>query len=312
MTAPAQITQPFVSQEYASPPAPRAMPPLLQSSSPTGPSQPAPLDVDVGKSSDKAENVTGAAQKSATDVAQNVLISTAGKHEKPILEAGKVQQKPDIGAQLLRNAPSENTHIPFTRGSTDQARPSVRPLMPTSAPHLLAKPETPGNAVFGLLKEASILDDKGLTTSLDTSPRQGVTPVSTTPHLSQGQLTPPEARAVAMQMASQFASQTNKTTVIRLDPEELGHVRMTLRSTETGLTMVIVAERPETSEMMRRSIHELAEEFRSLGYESMAFQFGEPPPDQQQNQRQGTFIIHHSSDAATNCVTIIIQQSDQF
>lgn len=37
--------------------------------------------------------------------------------------------------------------------------------------------------------------------------------------------------------------------------------------------MVILADRPETQELMRRHIDVLAQEFRSLGYERISFSF---------------------------------------
>lgn len=97
-----------------------------------------------------------------------------------------------------------------------------------------------------------------------------------------------EARAVTSQMASQFATQPNKSTIIRLDPEELGQVKMTLRSHETNLVLVIAAERPETADLVRRNIQDLAEEFRSLGFENMDFQFegdAQQPGNQEDNRK---------------------------
>jgi hypothetical protein len=38
--------------------------------------------------------------------------------------------------------------------------------------------------------------------------------------------------------------------------------------------MTILAERPETTEIMRRNIGELAQEFQALGYTNLQFDFG--------------------------------------
>jgi len=42
---------------------------------------------------------------------------------------------------------------------------------------------------------------------------------------------------------------------------------------DTGISVLITAERPETLDLMRRHIDQLAEEFRSLGYEDIGFEF---------------------------------------
>lgn len=61
---------------------------------------------------------------------------------------------------------------------------------------------------------------------------------------------------------------------IVLSPEELGRVRMQLSPTEGAITVLIHAERPETTELMRRHIDELAREFEALGFADIGFSFG--------------------------------------
>lgn len=60
---------------------------------------------------------------------------------------------------------------------------------------------------------------------------------------------------------------------ITLSPEELGRVRMQLTTAENGLTLVVTAERPETLDLLRRNIDQLANEYRSLGYGALSFAF---------------------------------------
>ncbi len=84
----------------------------------------------------------------------------------------------------------------------------------------------------------------------------------------------PEApRMIAAQMAEAFAAKGEQKVEVSLNPQELGHVKMRVVSTETGITMIIQTERPETGDLMRRHIHELAEEFRRMGYEDISFEF---------------------------------------
>lgn len=81
------------------------------------------------------------------------------------------------------------------------------------------------------------------------------------------------ARSVSAQMADALFGAHNSKVEITLNPEELGRVRMSLSTTDTGITVSIIAERPETLDMMRRHIHLLAEEFSNLGYENIGFEF---------------------------------------
>ena len=84
---------------------------------------------------------------------------------------------------------------------------------------------------------------------------------------------PEMARIVAVQMADAMIKAQSNKVEIALNPEELGRVRMVLTSAETGVSVSITAERPETLDMMRRHIELLTEEFRKLGYEDIGFEF---------------------------------------
>ncbi|UWQ53918.1 flagellar hook-length control protein FliK [Leisingera caerulea] len=84
---------------------------------------------------------------------------------------------------------------------------------------------------------------------------------------------PETPRMVAAQLAEAFAAKGEQKVEVSLNPQELGHVRMRVVAGETGITMIIQTERPETGDLMRRHIHELAEEFRRMGYEDISFEF---------------------------------------
>ena len=84
---------------------------------------------------------------------------------------------------------------------------------------------------------------------------------------------PETPRLIAAQLAEAFAAKGDQKVEVSLNPQELGHVKMRVTASETGITMVIHTERPETGDLMRRHIHELAEEFRRMGYEDVSFEF---------------------------------------
>lgn len=63
-------------------------------------------------------------------------------------------------------------------------------------------------------------------------------------------------------------------TELRLNPEELGRVKLTLRSADGALILHVQVDRPETADLIRRHIGELMQEFRSLGYAEVNVSLG--------------------------------------
>ncbi|MFA8441892.1 flagellar hook-length control protein FliK [Yoonia sp.] len=86
---------------------------------------------------------------------------------------------------------------------------------------------------------------------------------------------PETARHVATQIAVAITNNVGKSTEIALNPEELGRVRLSLSVNDGAITLNVVAERPETQDLLRRHMDLLAQEFRQLGYTSISFSFGE-------------------------------------
>ncbi len=83
------------------------------------------------------------------------------------------------------------------------------------------------------------------------------------------------ARHVAHQMAVAISAKPGQTTEIALSPKELGRVRLSIVAVDGAITLAVLAERPETADLMRRHIDVLAQEFKSLGYEDIAFSFAD-------------------------------------
>jgi hypothetical protein len=78
---------------------------------------------------------------------------------------------------------------------------------------------------------------------------------------------------IARQIAEAAPQLPNRPVDISLSPEELGRVRLSLSANEAGLVINVLAERPETLDLMRRNIAALGQEFQALGYEDVAFSF---------------------------------------
>jgi hypothetical protein len=101
----------------------------------------------------------------------------------------------------------------------------------------------------------------------------GLRDSATAPHAA------PEARAeigarAAQQVAAALTASPEGRIELRLDPEELGPVRLGLLPGDGTITVQIAAERGETLELLRRHADLLARELRQAGYGEVSFQFG--------------------------------------
>jgi hypothetical protein len=79
---------------------------------------------------------------------------------------------------------------------------------------------------------------------------------------------------LAQQIAEAATRSPDRVTDIALEPEELGRLRLGIVTGDTSVTVQIQAERPETLDLLRRHLDQLTEEFRRLGYASVAIDIG--------------------------------------
>ena len=82
-------------------------------------------------------------------------------------------------------------------------------------------------------------------------------------------------RHVAMQIGEAVRAMPDRPVDIALNPEELGRVRLSISISEGGVTLSVLAERPETLDMMRRHADQLARELADLGFASIDLSFGQ-------------------------------------
>ena len=99
---------------------------------------------------------------------------------------------------------------------------------------------------------------------------------------SSSRATNSELPRVAQQLIDVIPRRPNQSVEIVLNPEELGKVRMTITGNETQIVVSIQAERVETTELMRRHLDLLTEQYQSLGYSDIQYSFGG-----QKEHRQG-------------------------
>jgi flagellar hook-length control protein FliK len=92
---------------------------------------------------------------------------------------------------------------------------------------------------------------------------------------------------VAIQLVQAAPTDGGQTVEIALDPVELGKVRLTLQTSETGINVQILADRPETIDLLRRNMHLLEAEFDSIGYQDIGFEFSQSQQDATQDNAEG-------------------------
>ncbi|MGJ8626828.1 MAG: flagellar hook-length control protein FliK [Sulfitobacter sp.] len=104
---------------------------------------------------------------------------------------------------------------------------------------------------------------------------------------------------IARQLADVMRHAPSRPVEITLNPDELGRVRLSMTQSEQGIVFNVLAERPETLDLMRRHIEQLAQEFRSMGYEDIAFSFSsaeQGSSDGEGEQQQPAISQHKEQD----------------
>ncbi|MDO9527289.1 MAG: flagellar hook-length control protein FliK [Gemmobacter sp.] len=104
----------------------------------------------------------------------------------------------------------------------------------------------------------------------------------------------------ARQIAESLAAPAEGRIEVRLDPEELGTVKVTLVPDGDRMRVMIVADRPETMELLRRNSNDLAQEFRTIGYDTTSFSFGQSRRDNQSRDGFAPADVDLTEPAATS------------
>lgn len=106
------------------------------------------------------------------------------------------------------------------------------------------------------------------------------------------------SRFPSPQVVEHLLRQPERAVEISLHPRELGRVHMALASTDVGTTLTITADRPETLDLMRRHIEQLAQEFKHLGHGDVGFAFRQGGADGQAARGQGAPMISGDAEGA--------------
>ena len=98
-------------------------------------------------------------------------------------------------------------------------------------------------------------------------PVQSTAPAA--PAVSRADLPAPALRQI-LDVTQQMPA---KPVEISLSPEELGRVRLSVSTADTAVQLIVLAERPETLDLMRRHIALLGQQFQAMGFQDVSFSF---------------------------------------
>lgn len=89
--------------------------------------------------------------------------------------------------------------------------------------------------------------------------------------------TPHAIRADASQIVGQMSASIRRNglgqTEVALNPPELGSLKISLESRDSGMVVSISADKPETMDLIRRHIDQLEQDLIEMGYSSLTFDF---------------------------------------
>jgi flagellar hook-length control protein FliK len=95
-------------------------------------------------------------------------------------------------------------------------------------------------------------------------------------------------RLVAEQVAAAVSAARDGGPVeLRLDPPELGRVQIHLITSDDGARVVVVAERAETHDLLRRHAEALARELSDAGFDTVSMHFAHGHEAAKQRSERG-------------------------
>lgn len=113
---------------------------------------------------------------------------------------------------------------------------------------------------------------------------------------------------VSKQIAEALQHMPGRPVEITLSPEELGRVRLAVTSSEAGILVNVLAERPETIDLLRRHIGNLENAFQDLGYQDIAFSFSnsgtEADEGNDKRRQSGAKDFSHTDEAPATRITL--------
>lgn len=198
----------------------------------------------------------GAQREAPPQPATPALLATAEK-----IPAPKADEEFEV-------APEERRGSEAPAASVERAAPQA----PKPAPALAAMATT-ANAVDAAAFEQALGDELGVNAPSRGADPAGRLEIAT---LAPGQATEPRlAQQIAAQITVAASKADGDTIEIRLDPPELGKVKLSFTMGGDGVSAVVSVERPEAYDLMRRHADMLQRELNAAGYRNVSLDFAQ-------------------------------------
>ncbi len=219
----------------------------------------------------QARQVSTAAQAERAAIAQSAPIGAAAGDVQKVPSAPERTERPVEAAPVARKAPSAPE---APKAAADPAGPT-----PATAQSDLAR---------GAEGEARSFEHTlSLESGRGPSWRLGADPVGAAQMRAADMqaAAPGRALTVGQQLSVAVSSAQNGQVELRLDPAELGRVQIHLHTSEDGVRAVVMAERAETQDLLRRHADMLSRDLAEAGFESVSLDFtggshsGDQPDD---------------------------------
>lgn len=154
-----------------------------------------------------------------------------------------------------------------TQPTASPAQPTTTPMQATAAP--IFKPELTEEIPRSPVSHDDARADVRLTAE------GGPRPAGPLLQSPQSHDLPRHVAQQIVEALQRGAGGKDRGVDLLLNPAELGRVRISLSPGDAGLTVHIIADRPETLDLMRRHSDMLAQDFQGLGYEATDFAFAQ-------------------------------------
>lgn len=204
--------------------------------------------------------------KAATLAARTIALQ--GRHERQIAQPGELLNPEH---SIAGPAPTQTGQTPPPKGN--------QPLPPVTQ---VGSPGQTRAGANGLARLDQPGGERGDAAPLRLDISGLANPTGGDPQLQKSEA----GRVPTAQLVDHLLRQPERAVEISLHPRELGRVHMALAVSEHGMTLTITADRPETLDLMRRHIDQLAQEFRQLGQNEVGFAFRQGDADRQPGQDQ--------------------------
>lgn len=227
-----------------------------------------------------------AALRAERDVAVHGNGQPANQNFKQEIKGTEKPALPTAPAAAPNITPDEEPkHVTARRLSSEEPAPVFATqrnaaTMVAGNPAFAAQLQTAANAA----KPGMPVDERGVRWMSEASVTSEIAAqdVPATSRIQQANLLqqPDLPRNIAVQIAQAMRQGGgDRPMELVLSPAELGRVRISMMGGDGAMTVHVMADRPETLDLMRRHIDILAQEFHDIGYGTAEFAFGQNAAD---------------------------------